>query len=157
MKMQKILINLVIVVLYILINERIIMKIIILLTYLFLSSIFDIRFKKIPPFIIFLFCICSITFDIYNHNIISLFSFIPGAIMLIISLISEHSLGLGDCLIFFSLGLLLSLYEILLILLFALFFVSLIGIFIFLIRRDKKQSLPFVPFIFLSCTLLLFL
>ncbi len=134
------------------------MKLPILLLYMLSASFIDVKKRKIPIyfflFFTFIFTACKIFVIEENFDI---FAFFPGLLLLLISHISKGGLGTGDSILILTLGILLNIYEILYTILFAFFFTSIIGIFIFIKKRNKKQQLPFVPFLFLSLLLLHFI
>lgn len=128
---------------------------ILILFYLLTASFFDIKYKKFPLLLTILFIIlCSIIFTADNSFKLNFFAFLPGMFLFLIRRFSQLALGLGDCVLLTSLGLLLNLFDILYLLSVALFFTSIIGIFLFVKNRNTKQELPFIPFLFLSYLLL---
>lgn len=124
--------------------------------YLFLASVFDIKSRKIPLLLITIFSIFWIINSlIFSRNLHLLFGLIPGLIMIIISYITNNSLGYGDAFLILSLGFTLSFYEVFHILLLGLFFASIIGCLLLIKKKNKKYKLPFSPFLLLAWLTLL--
>ncbi len=131
------------------------MRALLILVYMATAAIYDICSKKLPLWLMLIFSAISIILTLLLPEIeFNILAFIPGIFMLIISIISNHSLGLGDSILILTLGLLLSITELISIILFSLFFASLAGVILFVKNRNKKQAIPFVPFILLSYLLL---
>ena len=124
--------------------------------YLFLASVFDIKSRKIPLLLITIFSIFEMIISLFSDkNLYFLFGLIPGVIMIVVSYITNNSLGYGDAFLIFSLGFTLSFYEIFHILLSGLFFTSIIGCLLLLKKKSKKYKLPFSPFLLLAWLTLL--
>ena len=88
------------------------MKTLILLFYMITAAIYDIKTKRLPLWLLLFFSVISIVYVFFStKDSFNIFSFIPGIFMLIISFISNYSLGLGDSIFILSLGLLLSISD----------------------------------------------
>ena len=119
--------------------------------YLFLASAFDIKLRKIPLLLITIFSIFEMIISLFSDkNLYFLFGLIPGVIMIIVSYITNNSLGYGDAFLIFSLGFTLSFFEVSHILLLGFFFTSIIGCLLLLKKKNKKYTLPFSPFLLLA-------
>lgn len=81
---------------------------------------------------------------------------IPGGCATLFSLISEDKIGLGDGLVLFTVGLMLGFRVTLVAAIFGLFFATLVGIGLLVLRRGSMQStIPYVPFLTLGVLLVL--
>lgn len=123
------------------------LKTILTLFYMIFASYYDIKFKRLPFILIITFSIIFLIFQsLIAKEQLNIIAFIPGLVMLLIFLFMPNSLGLGDALVIISLGILISLQEIICVIFFSLFFVCITGVIIFAKNRNKKQALPFIPF-----------
>lgn len=80
-----------------------------------------------------------------------LISLVTGLILIVISLLWEESLGLGDSLVIFALSMFVGLYSTLTILTIALTMALLFSIWLLVVHHlSKNDSFPFIPFIALG-------
>lgn len=120
---------------------------------LLISTITDIRKKEISGIVLIIFLILSIINEIVfrNSSLLSIISGIGvGIFILICGYISRENIGYGDGLILVVTGILLGGYENLELLLISLFLSSIIGLFLLVIGKNKKEGIPFIPFMFLA-------
>lgn len=127
---------------------------IVLLIYLFLCTISDIRYKKISLIQSLCFFIIGILFQIYFgslsfHTILSL---IPGIFLTLLSIVSSGHIGLGDGIMVTICGLYLGFLEVPAIMLISCFFVIMYAIILGFIKKKQLKTVPFAPFLFISCT-----
>lgn len=120
-------------------------------SYLALLSFFDIKCRHLPIIVILIFFFFSIPlYFLYNTNISFPYSLIPGLISIFISFISRKSLGYGDSIVILSLGIILNLNYVLTVIFIALFLSSFIGVIMFVIYKNPKKDLAFIPFLLIS-------
>ena len=127
---------------------------IILLAILLVSSCYDIKFKEIPVWTIWLAGVVSVIYNAiliykghfdYNDLIVSLF---PGALFLTIALICKGNLGIGDGAMLLAIAPGFGILHIYLGLMLALLLNSLVAIFLIIFKRaGKKTRMPFIPFL----------
>lgn len=128
---------------------------IIIIAILAVASLIDIRKKIIPDTLIIIGSIIGIVMLFLNTEItyISVLAgvVIVGGILLIISLVSEGALGMGDVKLIACLALFIGLEKLIGTLFVSFIASGLIGL-IFLIRSKKnaKKELPFAPFLLLG-------
>lgn len=142
----------------------------ILLFFIFICCLYDIKTNKIPIVLFFsisiltaLEVLISIIFNInigfhflsstndFYFTVFSLaLSVLPGLILVIISKLFPNSLGMADALIITIIGIYFSIYIVLEILFISLVFSSLFSIFALIIKRNLHYTFAFVPFIFLG-------
>ncbi len=128
---------------------------ILIILYMTTATIYDICLKKIPLWLMTIFTTISIAIFLFStEHSFNIFSLIPGIFMILLSILSRQALGMGDSIFILTLGLLLSISELICTILFSLFLASFFAIFLFIKRRNTKQSIPFVPFILISFLLL---
>ena len=122
-------------------------------SYLIINTVTDIRTKKIPINIsalyFFLILLTRIIFDHFNITD-SLFSLIPGLVLLIISRITSQSIGYGDCIIFLVTGLASGFQSTFLVIIISFILSGIYGLFSLLKHKSTKSVFPFVPFILIS-------
>lgn len=132
------------------------MQLITIIIFLLAASIFDVKTKKIPIWLCVVFSILLLIESIYfGHAHSLLLAIIPSLVFFVISIVSNNGIGKGDCLIILTLAFGMSIYDILNLVLYSLFFTALFGIFCFIKNRNKKQNIAFTPFIFLTFIFLL--
>ena len=132
---------------------------------LFLIATIDFKIKKIPnKLVLFLLClrifgiICEIIFDNqiwYTLLISSVLGMSVGAVtVLICLLISRGGIGAGDLKMFAVIGLFFGLQGLMEIMIYSLFFASIVGIVLLAARKAKfKSSLAMAPFMFIGSLL----
>lgn len=133
---------------------------------LLVSSIFDIKWKRIPVMILLLSGIWSLLYLVINaigHGVgeilgESIVAILPGAGLLILSFLTEKKVGYGDGILLALLGMLQGLGKVLLVFCVGLFLQSLLAVVLLLIRKaDKQTCIPFIPFLFAAEIILLVL
>ncbi len=133
------------------------MKLIVLICYLIICSIIDLKQKKIPIILLgvgisigFIYSLCQIF--IKDKEITDLLlSLIPGFVLIFVCKISKGSIGMADGLMLMITGFVFMPYSNLLMIIIAFlgsFFVSCILVFIKNVR--KSVTMPFIPFILFS-------
>ncbi len=117
-------------------------------------SVQDIRSKKVSFRMLSLVASVSIMFTLYKiavEGAISwneiLLSLIPGAVMILVSILTRESLGYGDGLLIFCLGPLFGLQFIISGLIIAFFLSGLFSLVILALKRKRNITIAFVPFI----------
>ena len=82
---------------------------------------------------------------------------VPGALLLPLLFLPSPPLGMGDILVLWVLGIWTSLWHTVTVFCFALMMAGMYAGFLLLRKKAKKQdTLPFIPFLFLAQTILLF-
>lgn len=127
----------------------------ILFLYLFVMSIYDVKKREIQMGFSALAAVLLLV-----GQLICLFQgklpwyfipggIIPGCFLIWLSWFSKGQVGIGDGIVFVVSGILLGFFETVVLLFVSLLFAAVSGgIMIFLKRLNRKDSLPFVPFIF---------
>ena len=133
-------------------NNYVEMMIIIL--FLFICSYYDIKERVIYSNICLLFGLVGILVEVivFSKDITVLLSgIIPSIFIFLVSIISDESIGKGDALIFFVIGIILGGIHTLVILILALIITLIYSIPLIVFKIKKlKNSLPFSPFILIS-------
>ena len=133
------------------------------LILLFVAAVFDIKKKEISLWLITAMAAISISdgiLEVFYHKSSPkemLICLIPGACLMILSAISRQSIGMGDGLIVAAIGLSFGIYRLLLGVSVALFISGIMSIILIVIRKaGKKDTFPFVPFIFAGMVVSMF-
>jgi leader peptidase (prepilin peptidase)/N-methyltransferase len=130
-----------------------ILKIIIVTGFLLLNSILDLKYKKI------LYSPCGIVlgigiFCILFEKPINWWQFLGvlvGCGLMLVSLVTKQSIGIGDGMILASIGVFIGFWRSLMVLFIAGIMVSVVGGILLAFKKvNLKTSLPFVPFLFLA-------
>ncbi|HHT97767.1 MAG TPA: hypothetical protein GXZ90_07725 [Clostridiales bacterium] len=132
---------------------------IIVIVSLIISSIQDLKYKKISLWIISLSVILLLALSIYKNNgfINIIGGAIVGFIVISISIITRSKIGIGDGIVLIMTGVVLGFWQNLELLLYALSIAALISIVLLILKKvNKKDSLPFVPFILISYFVVLY-
>lgn len=119
--------------------------------FIAICCIFDIRKKEIPIFIIVAFGILSLIAvaiaqkpELYSV----MYSLIPGAAMLGLSLCTKESIGYGDGFVVLVLGVLLGFVECVFVVLAGLFLSAVVGLVLLVFKKVRgKSRMPFMPFL----------
>lgn len=149
-------------------SERIMMKIIILL-YIMVLSIFDIRERKVPVlllaigagFALFRAIISDVVMQ-WNNDIIFnvktiIIASLPGMILLGMALITQNA-GTADGIVLSILGILSDWKSAVLTLSISLFIMGAYSVILLLLRKvNKKSEIPFIPFMCLAYTIYAFM
>lgn len=131
---------------------QMIIQILVMLLML-IASISDIKKKEIPVFLLggagvlaLLEFVLAIVFGSFAAE--DIMSLMPGALMILISIISRGELGLADGIMMMSLGPVFGLDRAVLGLMTALFFSCIYSIGILVLKKgNRKTRLPFIPFL----------
>lgn len=127
------------------------MKWMIVIIFMAVFTIYDIRKKEIPTVWLFLFGITSLTYVIVNGEtewLSVIYALIPGASLLAISLCTRESIGYGDGWTVLVMGILLGLWECLAVVFAGLIFSAIFSLILLMLGRvNGKSRLPFLPFI----------
>ena len=119
--------------------------------FIAICCIFDIRKKEIPVSIIVAFGLLSLIAvaiaqktELYSV----LYSLIPGAAMLGLSLCTKESIGYGDGFVVLVLGVLLGFTECVFVVLAGLFLSAVVGLVLLVFKKVRgKSRMPFMPFL----------
>lgn len=128
----------------------------IVLIFLFVGALWDIKKKAVPKVFLLIWGIVSViyfVFEIINgQNMLGLLlGVIPGIITLVLSIVTKEKIGLGDGLILICVGCLQTIKDVLCMIFFSFIFLTVVLIFLLAIRRIGRSSrIPFVPFLFLG-------
>ncbi len=127
---------------------------ILLILFLGICAIFDIRKKEIPLILILIGIVFSSginIWQIYDKNITVAdvgAALVVGVFMICVSFCTRERIGYGDGLILIVSGLMLGFYQCFLGLCISLVFSSVYALFLLLIHKaDKDSGLPFIPFL----------
>ena len=127
---------------------------IIFMVFLCICTVFDIRKKEIPIYLILIGIISSFGVNIWQifEGTISVtglgISFLPGLFFIIISFFTKEKIGYGDGLILIVSGLVLGFYRCFLGLCISLICSSVFALFLLVFHKAKKDSeLAFIPFL----------
>ena len=130
--------------------------------FLFLSigTISDIRKHTLPVILLVVSgvigLLISLTTDPINSCTVTywILTFVPGAVFIGISLISEGKMGMGDALAILIIGIFLGGRESVLSVLYAMSAATIVSIVLLAFKKaSKKTELPFMPFLLLGCIL----
>ncbi|SFG06034.1 leader peptidase (prepilin peptidase) / N-methyltransferase [Lachnospiraceae bacterium C7] len=134
--------------------------------YLALMAYSDVKTKEIPVKISIGFGIAGIALTLFSSMIFSygsvsyffksfssyiIFALIPGAIVFAVAYFTGQAVGYGDAIVITVLGILMGGKGVFSLVLYAIFiagFMALVEIFI--LKKDKKFEMPFVPFLFVA-------
>ena len=129
----------------------------VLILYLLICSVMDIKEKKIPVGILYIgFIIGIVNFTLLlfceERNYLDfIFVIMPGMILFILSKISKGIVGEADGLLFMISGLFFTMYQIIFLFVAAFFCSFIVSCFLLLVKKaGRKSQIPFVPFIFVS-------
>lgn len=133
---------------------------------LIISSVFDIRWKKVPLFILIgggVWAVLWICINIFISSMgetlmASAVAVIPGAGLIALSFLTDKKIGYGDGIIMMILGVLQGLGTIVLVFSIGLFLQSLAAVVLLIMKKaDKQTCIPFIPFLLVAEILLLLL
>lgn len=129
-------------------------EVIVIIIFLLICSYYDIRESVIYTNVCTVFALFAILFElvVVNEEMIVLFcGIMPSVFIFIISIISNESIGKGDALIFFVIGIMFGIVKSMLIFLIALVITVFYSMPLILFKQKKlKSSIPFSPFILTS-------
>lgn len=133
-----------------------------LIAILFISvcAFFDIKRKEIPVLLIMIFGIVSIILVGISDNpdwMMILYSLIPGAALLTLSLCTRESIGYGDGFVVLVLGVLLGLSKCLSCVFLGFFLLSACSLLLLVLRKvNGKSRIPYMPFLAAGLGVVLF-
>lgn len=129
------------------------MKEVLVFILLIILTISDIKKREISIAIVSIFSIPAIAcifFDTNKDLLGVIGGVLIGATLLVFSYVSRESIGYGDGLVFIVTGLYLGGNRNLELLLISIFAASIFGLTLFIITKDIKRSIPFIPFVLFS-------
>ena len=120
-----------------------------LLLYLIWSAIVDIRTRTISRKMALCFSIIITIAKLSLTPSVShiLSSCLPGLCFLLIGILTKQALGYGDGIVVLIIGFALGLPDTIMIILIAFFSAAIISIILLIARKNKRYSIPFVPFL----------
>lgn len=110
----------------------------------------DIKERQLPGKEMLVFTIVGIptwAMRIFTDGFFQSFSLIPGILFGTISILSQGDLGIGDAWIILSVGMYLTNGEMLVFLILSMFLSMIWAGGVFFKKRNKRQELPFLPFL----------
>ena len=126
----------------------------VLLAFLSLNTVSDIRYKKILVWSAWVFGIFGLAYGLITNELTwmqILISLVPGIIFLVISKVTKESMGYGDGIIVLVMGSYISIAKLVGSLILALILAAIWSIVLLVFFRKKKQEeFPFVPFVLLG-------
>ncbi|MCI8365502.1 MAG: hypothetical protein HFG34_11235 [Eubacterium sp.] len=128
----------------------------ILFIYLLIMSVYDVRRKEIHIGVTLLTgsVLAAIRVFQFYHEGVSLelvFGVVPGILVILLSYFTHGKIGMGDGFVLIVCGLVLSMYENIFLLFFALIMSAAAGVALMVFRQVKRSYImPFVPFICVS-------
>ena len=125
------------------------------IAYLSVLSILDIRFRKMPVWLLVVGGIAGTGYQIWKWvkgDLVSIVLIGVGAIVGIlflgVSKITGQALGYGDGIIILILGICLGFWDLSIVLMIAFFIASVMAIALIVVKKGKKKrTMPFVPFL----------
>ncbi len=132
------------------------LSLILLIIYLVFCSYSDIKNKYIPymPTIIIFILLSILQFAsviISNKNILLfIISFIPGLIMLLLSYITRESIGYGDSILLALCTICIGIWNGIFVIMCAFIYAAIFSLFLLFKGKKHRETIPFIPFIFLS-------
>ncbi len=131
-----------------------IIKSIILIVVLIISSVLDIKNKKVPVLLLLSCGVAVLLLSFIDQSMgwgVSAFGVLLGGVLLVLSKVFHGAIGSGDGLIVMLVGFVMGLYGGCVVLFYSLFLAALFSIVLLSLKKiTKKDSIPFVPFILLS-------
>lgn len=115
---------------------------------LLVLSIFDMRMKKVPVWLIGLAAGVALIFRMVESvPVLQLLAgLLPGIFVLLLAVCTKESIGTGDGLVLCALGLFCGLKETVAVLGMALFFAAVVAVVLLVLKRaGRKTELPFLP------------
>lgn len=124
---------------------------IITVVFMVICTVVDVKKKEIPIAFIMLFgFLTAVYIGLFDKReiILILYSFIPGALLLALSLCTRESIGYGDGLVVLVLGMLTGVETCFLVVGLGLLVSSLCALILLVLRKVNGRSrLPFIPFL----------
>ena len=127
---------------------------------LLIGAVVDYRTKSLSVIYLYAMVIMGIILGMAEQNGFSyeiLLGFIPGIVIIILAFVSKEKIGYGDGILLLSIGMFLGYFNCMIIMLYSLLFSALISIIVFIKRRNRREEIPFVPFLFLGYVAVVFL
>ncbi|WMC94342.1 prepilin peptidase [Kineothrix sp. MB12-C1] len=128
--------------------------------FLGICMVFDLWKREIPILLIGVFGIISLVGTVIIqefHWHVFLYSLIPGATMLGLSLCTGESIGYGDGFVVLVLGIFLGFSKCALAVLLGLLFSAILGLGLLVLQKvNGKSQMPFIPFIAMGLGVILF-
>lgn len=131
------------------------------MVWLFLSigAMWDLKKKSIPTVYLWLFALVGVVFsvsalidgkDIGN----AVTAFLPGCILVLLSVITREQIGMGDGWVILCMGLFLDCAEILWIIFISFMILTVLSIFLLIAQKaHRKTRMPFLPFLLTGFTI----
>lgn len=111
-------------------------------------GLYDMKKKKIPLGLTLGLCMVSLVYGAVDGGVMqTLTGILPGAVLLVVSIVAPGQIGKGDGLIAIAYGAVLGWQRTCCWLLFAFFFTAVTGVIIGIKQKNKRISLPFIPFL----------
>lgn len=130
------------------------MKTIVIIIFLILSALIDLRKKEVNISLCISVALVGLIYEIFisKTDILSIIlGILPGIFLMLTSIVTNEEIGKGDAAILSTIGIFLGLKKTILVLIYALFSTIIIGGILLLIRKkNKKYKIPFIPFILFS-------
>ncbi len=128
-----------------------IIKSIIIIVFLIISTIFDLRNKNIPTMLILSSGAAILLLSLPDPNMNwmgSLCGALLGVLMLVLSKVLNGAIGAGDGFVILLVGFVMRLYGGCVVLFYSLFLAAIFSIVMLCLKKlTKKDSIPFVPFV----------
>lgn len=116
--------------------------------YLTLIGISDIKYKKIPLYVLLLGIFGGLLYGVFYFGIRdTCLAVIPGVLLSIIAWLFPHSLGVGDGMVAVLYGMIYGWEKVCICLLFAFCIASVTGVFYSIFCQKRQMVLPFIPFV----------
>lgn len=129
-------------------------RIILLLIFLIMSSLMDIKTKKISLCLCIAFLLIGMGWNTFCHfkGIIHILdivvSIIPGGILILLSLVTKQEIGLGDGIVVIIIGMLIGVEKTVMSLMTGLFISAFFSSFLIYIKKvQRSYQIPFIPFL----------
>lgn len=126
----------------------------ILLSFLAAFTFYDLKYKKIPAWLLLFMAITGIFYVIMMgdcRNISRYMGASTGLLFFVFSFLTHEAIGKGDALLFVILGWYLGVYQLILVLFVAFTFSSIFSVvLLFMKKGNYKTSFPFVPFLYIA-------
>lgn len=126
----------------------------ILLSFLAVLTFYDLKYKKIPVWLLLLMAIAGIIYAIKIGDCGSISRYMGscvGLLFLGFSFLSHEAIGRGDAFLFVILGWFLGIYFLIFLLFVAFTLSAVFSMFLLLIKKGNyKTSIPFLPFLYIA-------
>lgn len=129
---------------------------ILIISYLIFCSYIDIKkgYIYFKPTIIILALIIILRFvemiTCHNNPVTFLSSFIPGILMILLSFLTRESIGYGDSILLLLCSVGVGLWNGIFIIMCSFIYSAIFSLTLLIKGKNKKETIPFVPFIFLA-------